>query len=162
MAKEEFCFNDFLNDISPEYTDIANSLHNFLLESGCGLKMQLAKSGHVVSYTDVKTKRVTANLVTRKKGPVVRIYGDNSYRYMDLFETLPDGMVKAISKSPDCKRLTVDPAKCNQKCPMGYTLTIKDVTYKKCRYNGLMFDLNTENAPYVKAILENEIRERNA
>lgn len=161
MAKEEFRFEDFLNDISPEYADIAGNLHNFLLESGCGLKMQLAKSGHVVSYTDPKTKKVTANFVSRKKGPVVRIYGDNAYKYMDFLESLPEAMIKFVGKSPDCKRL-LDPAKCNQKCPMGYTLTLNGDTYKKCRYGCFMFEMNADSAPYIKTFLENELRERTA
>lgn len=162
MAKEEFHFEDFLNDISPEYADIASNLHNLLIESGCGLKMQLAKNGHVVSYTDKKTKKVTVNFVSRKNGPVIRIYGDNAYKYMDFLETLPEGMVKSVGKSTDCKRLAIDPSKCNQKCPMGYTITIKDVTYKKCRYGCFMFEMNDSNAPYIKTFLENELRERTA
>lgn len=161
MAKEEFRFEDFLNDISPEYADVVSHLHDFLLENGCGIKMQLAKSGHVVSYTDKKTKRVTVNFVSRKKGPVIRIYGDNAHKYMDFFETLPEEMIKSVGKSPDCKRL-LDPAKCNQKCVMGYTLAIKGETYKKCRYGCFMFEINSDSAAYIKTFLENELRERTA
>lgn len=159
--KEELRFEGFLSDIDPKYTDIVGHLHDFLIGKGCGIKIQLAKSGHVVSFSDAKTKRVVANFVSRKNGPIARIYGDNSNKYIDFLEALPEEMIKAIGKSPSCKRL-IDPEKCNSRCPMGYDLTIKGTRYQKCRYGCFMFDINAVSAPYIKDFFDKEIAERTA
>lgn len=159
MPKQEIPFENFLSDIGPEYAEAVCGLNGFLLENGCKAKLQLAKSGHVVSYTDAKKGHTIANFVSRKKGPVIRIYGNSSGEYIDFIASLPDKMIKAIEKAPVCKRL-LDPAKCNQRCPMGYTLAIKDETHKKCRYSCFMFEINDENYPHIKTFLEKEIEKR--
>lgn len=155
MAVEEFRLEDYLTDIGPEYADTVIYLHNFLIENGCGAKMKLAKSGHLVSYSDGKTKKVIANFVSRKKGPVIRIYGDYAHKYIDMPDTLTVGMIKSIDKAPACKL-------CNPKCMKGYDFAIRDARYLKCRYSCFMFEINAENSPYIKAILEHEISERTA
>lgn len=161
MDQKEMRFEDFLNDISPEYIDYVSEIHDLLLQHSCIIKMQLAKSGHVVSYSDPKTKKVVANFVSRKKGPVIRIYGDHSSKYMELLEALPEGMIKSIEKSSACRRL-IDPVKCNSRCPMGYTLTVKGIRHQKCRYNCFMFEINTQNSASIMSLLVKELRERAA
>jgi len=157
MAKQVFHIEDFINDISPDYADFIMALHGFLMENDCTVTLKQAANGHVVSYA--KNKKVIANFVSRKKGPVIRIYGDNVRKYMGFMETLPDGMIKAIAKAPVCKRL-LDPAACNSRCSMGYDFTVNGAYYQKCKYNCFMFEINADNYPYIKDFLENEARER--
>lgn len=161
MDKVEIKFEDFLNDVDPEYHEFTNQMNNFLINNGCKIKIENAKSGYVVSYTHTKTKRVIINFVFRKNGLVIRIYGDNVSRYNDFIDSMPEKMIKAVEKAPSCKRL-IDITKCNSRCPMGYEFTIGDKTHKKCRYSSFMFDVNNESIPFITAFVENEIKERTA
>lgn len=159
MVKQEFHIEDFLNDISPDYADFIMALHGCLIESSCAVTLKQAANGHVVSYT--KNKKVIANFVSRKKGPVIRIYADNVNKYIGFMETLPDEMIKSITKAPACKRL-LDPAACNSRCSMGYDFTVRGVHHQKCKYNCFMFEINADNYPHIKGFLENEMEERAA
>lgn len=157
--KEETPFGDFLSEVNPACLGFVTRLHEYLLENDCSVKIESAKSGYVVSYSLNKTKKVVANYVFRKKGLIIRIYGDYVSNYMEFINTLPEEMAKAIEKAPVCKRL-VDPAKCNSRCPMGYVFTLKGTEYQKCRYNSFMFLINDENTSYIKTFLEHELEER--
>jgi hypothetical protein len=159
MVKKEHHIEDYINDISPDYADFILALHQQLTEAGCLLELKQAANGHVVSYR--KDKRIAANFVSRKKGPLIRIYGENVGKYAAFIETLPDNMMKAIAKTPACKRL-LNSAECSSRCPMGYDFTVKDERYQKCRYNCFLFEINADNLPHIKGLLENELRERAA
>ena len=161
MAKEEIKFEDFLTNVSPENLGFVHETHELLLQNGCSYKIEAAKSGYVFSYLTPKTKKVLANYVFRKKGMLVRVYGDNIGRYADILGTLPDGMVKAIEKAPVCKRL-LDPAKCNARCPMGYVFALNEKTLKNCRYKSFMFDVREENHSAIRDFLMRELKERTA
>jgi len=161
MDKKEMRFEDFLNDISPAFVECVTQIHDTLIGGGCDIKLQLAKSGHVVSYSDPKTGKVAANLVTRKKGPVVRIYGDNVNNCPSLLEALPEKMVKSIEKAPACRRM-LDPTKCNGKCPMGYDFVLQGVRQQKCRYNCFLFEITGETTPWIIDLLKAEIQGRTA
>lgn len=154
MAKQEFHIEDFLNDISPDYADFIMGLHNLLIENDCAMTMKQAANGHVVSYA--KNKKTVANFVSRKKGPVARIYGYNVSKYIDFMETLPDSMIKSIAKAPVCKRL-LDPSTCNSRCSTGFDFTVKGTHHQKCKYNCFMFEITAENDPYIKGFLEHEL-----
>jgi hypothetical protein len=158
MDKKDLKFEDFLKDVNPAYSEFVTQLHKLLLENGCGVKMDLAKNGYLVSYSD-KNKRVILNFVFRKSGLVTRIYGDVVNQYNDFLEILPEGMVKAIEKAPACKRL-IDFTKCNSRCRMGYDFTLKGVRQQKCQYNCFMFPVNDENNPFIKTFLEKELSAR--
>ena len=159
MAKQEYHIEDFLNDISPDCADFIMALHGYLTENDCAMTMKQAANGHVVSYA--KNKKVIANFVSRKKGPVVRIYGDNASKYTGFMETLPDTMLSSIAKAPACKRL-LNPGDCNSRCSMGYDFTVKGAHHQKCKYNCFMFEINAGHFPSIKAFLEHEVRERSA
>lgn len=161
MAKSELKFEGFLSDIHPDFEDSAKLIHDRLVERGCQVKVQEAKSGRVVSFTDPGAQKAIANLVVRKSGPVARIYGDHAGGYMDVIGSLPDKLVKAIEKAPLCKRL-IDPEKCNSRCPMGYVLTIGGTEHKKCRYSCFMIPVNSENTPSILSILDRELAARAA
>lgn len=152
-------FEDFLKDVNPFYHEFVEKLNGFLLQNGCSITMEPAKNGCLVSYRHTKTKRSVLNFVFRKSGLVARIYADNLNKYGDILTMLSESLIKIIKKAPDCKRL-LDPAKCNGRCPMGYTFTLKDALYKKCRYNCFLLPVNFESMPFIKAAVECEIKER--
>lgn len=161
MGKEEIPFNDFMNAVALEYQDFVKSIHEYLLENGCKSTIELKKTGYFVSYTFNKTKKSIVNFVFRKKGLIIRIYGENAYKYLEFLDTLPNEMVSSIKKAPVCKRL-INPNDCNSKCSMGYDFVIKDTHFQKCRYNCFMFDINNENNDYIKTFVEHELREISA
>ena len=161
MEKKEYRFEDFLLDVHPAYQEFVTHLHADLLLHGYQIKIEMAKSGFLVTYFNVKTKRSVVNFVFRKKGLVVRIYGENVNQYLDFMDTLPDSMTKAIDKAPVCKRL-VNPAACNPRCPMGYDFIMKGSHHQKCRYSGFMFPVNEESIPFIKTFVEREVIERAA
>lgn len=159
MAKQTFTFDDFIKDVSPDIVEFITGLHDYLLLSGCVIKIEQAKSGYVVSYSF--NKRVLLNFVFRKNGLIARIYGDFAHTYTDFLETLPAAMLKAIDKAGVCKRL-IDPEKCNSKCAMGYDFTLNGTHYQKCRYGAFMFSVNDESNPFIKNFIENEVNGRSA
>lgn len=161
MAKEKIPFEDFLMDVNPNDLEFVMQMHEFMTEKGCTVEIKTAKSGFVVSYSDGTTKKVVANYVFRKKGLIMRIYGDHISHYADIMDTITDDMAKGIEKAPACKRL-LDPAKCNSRCPMGYIFTLNGTEHKKCRYNSFMFLINEENNPYIRSFVEHEIKARTA
>lgn len=158
MGKKDLKFEDFLTDVNPSYQEFVTQTHNLLLANGCSIKIDIAKNGYVVSYSD-KNKRSILNFVFRKNGLVARIYGDGVKQYNDLLETLPTGMVKTIQKAPDCKRL-IDITKCNSRCRMGYEFMLEGSNYQKCQYSCFMFPVNDENNPYIREFLQSELTAR--
>ena len=151
-------FEDYLLEVDSQYQWFAREFHEYLLGSGCTLKLATAKNGYVVSYTHIKSKRVIMNFVFRKKGLVTRIYGDNVGQYPDILKSLPEKMLKSIEKAPNCKRFE-NPPRCSPKCG-GYVFAINDTQYQKCRYNCFMFEVDDESIPYITMFLENELKER--
>lgn len=156
---DKYTFQDFLASVDGENQKFVNELHDELTGMGCNIDVKSAKSGYVVSYS--LNKKTVANYVFRKKGLIARIYAGHIVRYMELLDTLPDSMVRSIREASVCKRL-LDPAACNQKCSMGYEFTLKGERLQRCRNNAFMFLLNEESRPYVKSLLLQEARERQA
>lgn len=156
---EKITFEDFLKGINPFEEFFVMPIHDALTKKGYTVEIKPAAQGPVVSYLTPKAKRTVINYVFRKSGLQVRIYGDNAFKYQDIMNTFPDIMIKAIDKSPDCKRM-INPADCNSRCPMGNDVTIKGNRYKKCRYGAFLFPLNPETAPHIKLFIENETGER--
>ena len=160
MDKKNLSFDNFLFDVNPAYHGFVNLTNKYLLDNGCVRKIDLAKNGYLVSYSD-KNKRVILNFVFRKSGLVVRIYGDAVNRYIDFIETLPDEMLKAISKAPVCKRM-IDMTKCNPRCRMGYDFILDGIRYQKCQYNCFMFPVNDISVGFISDFIKNELTARMA
>lgn len=152
---ENNTFEDFLAAVDGENQKFVRALHDELTALGCNTDVKLAKSGYVVSYR--LNKKTIANYVFRKKGLIARIYAGHIMQYMEILDTLPDVMVRAIQKAQICKRL-VDPSACNQKCSMGYTFTLKGERLQRCRNSAFMFLLDEESRPYVKSLLLSEAK----
>ena len=148
-------FQDFLESVSGETRTFVSGLHDELTEHGCKVEVKAAKSGYVISYG--LNKKTIANYVFRKKGLLARIYANHIVQYMEVLDTLPDGMVQAIREASVCKRL-VDPAACNQKCSMGYDFILRGERLQRCRNNAFFFLLTEESMPFVKALLLHEVK----
>lgn len=110
---DKLTFQDFLFSIDKDNQKFVSDLYNELSMHGCKVEVKSAKSGYVVSYS--LGKKTIANYVSRKKGLMARIYANHIVQYMDVLDTLPDGMVQAIREATVCKRL-VDPVTCNHAC----------------------------------------------
>lgn len=149
-------FSDFLFLVDDHSRAFAKEINDFLLSKGCKCEIKTAKSGPVVSYINGAKKSTLANFVCRKSGVKIRIYAGNLDKYESFFDTLPDKMKAEIRKSSVCKRL-INPADCNQRCPMGYSFFMDGEQHKKCRYMAFMPTLSEENNPFIKKFLENEL-----
>ena len=152
---ENYTFDDLLASVDTENREFVSELHYELTKRGCKIVVNLAKSGYVVSYN--LNKKPIANYVFRKKGLLARIYANHIVQYMEVLDTLPDGMVQAIREASVCKRL-VDPAACNQKCSMGYDFILRGERLQRCRNNAFFFLLTEESMPFVKALLLHEVK----
>lgn len=158
---EKLNFDDFLKELDPFEESFVMPMHEVLTKKGYLTEVKPAAQGPVASYLTPKGKRVVFNYVFRKSGMQVRIYGDNAFKYQEIFEAVPDTLLKLIDKSPDCKRLK-NPTDCNSRCPMGYDIIVKQNRYRKCRYGAFLFPLNPETAAFIKEFIENETAEREA
>ena len=161
MAKENFSIEQFLETVDANYQPFVLELHNYLTANGCKVKVEEKKSGFFASYRHVKLKRSIVNLLFRKAGLLIRIYGENAYKYLDFMNTLPGEMVQSIEEATACKRL-INPDDCSPTCPKGYDFTIGSRRFQICRYGGFEFPVTAKNNPYIKAFVENEIKERTA
>lgn len=159
MAKEKISFETFLNSVDDEYQEFIIGLNEYLTENDCVAEIEAKRSGYFVSYSYRKTKKAIVNFLFRKKGMVIRIYGGNVNRYIDIIDTLPDGMIASIKKASVCKRL-IDPNTCSQTCSMGNDFIMKGERMQKCRNSCFMFDVSAENNPYIKTMIACELEER--
>lgn len=160
-TKETYTFDQFLPEVNPGHLPFVMEIHKVLLQKGYATKVELAKNGYVVSYLQPKTKKTLLNYVFRKGGMQARIYGDHFAQYLSAVKTLPPTMVKQMAKQPDCKRLFT-PTSCNSRCTMGYTFTIDETLYQKCRYGCFLFPVTDESIPYLRSLIEGEAAAREA
>lgn len=161
MEKKTPTYDDFLLDVSPLQRPMVDAVDAFLRAHGCVVRVTPAKSGYVVSYDRVADGKVIANYVFRKKGLIIRIYGNHVEQYPEVLGEMPDAMQKAVAKAPICRRLH-DPTKCNARCPMGNVFMLAGEEHKKCRYSNFMFLLDEESTPAVLGFLERELDARSA
>ena len=157
MAQEKISFEQFLEAVEVNYRPFIEDLHNYLLESGCKVAIEEKKSGFLASYKYGKPPRAILNLLFRKQGMLVRIYGEKIGGYPDFLNTLPAEMVKSIEKAGICKRL-VDNT-CSPKCT-GYDFTIGGERFQKCRYNCFEFLVTDESNSYIKSFIRHELGQR--
>ena len=158
MAAEKLSFEQFL-EAGADYHDYIQDLHDYLLGNGCKATFEGKKTGLLGSYKHTKTKKSVINLLLKKRGLLVRIYGENTGNYPDFLNTLPGEMVQSIGGSPECKRLVH--GTCSPKCT-GYDVTIAGDRFQKCRYGCFEFLVTSESWPYIKSFVENELSARAA
>lgn len=157
MAKEKVSFQNFLATVAPEHQVYVENLHNKLIEQGCELVIKEAKSGYAASYH--LKKKTVMNWVFRKAGVFARIYGDNAGKYEDVIASLPADMQKKMTASRDCKRLA-DPNACSDTCVKGFVYDLNGDTYKKCRNDGMFFQLTNETAEHIARLACKEVAVR--
>ena len=159
MAQEKLSFDQFVLTMDASCFAFVQDLHNYMLENGCKATFEEKKTGLLGSYKHTKTKKSVINVLLKKRGLLVRIYGENVGAYPDFFNTMPDEMVQSIDGAGDCKRLVNNT--CSTKCS-GYDVTIGENRYQKCRYNAFEFLVTKESGPFIKSFVEHEIKERTA
>lgn len=159
MVKEEYMFNDFINNVGGSHVDFYNEIDEILDEEKFIKKVELKKTGYALTYIHKASKKSLLNFVSRKKGIFIRIYGNHSDKYLEKFVDLPDSMIKELKKGQDCKRM-IDPNTCNSKCIMGVNLLIEGKIYGKCRYSALFFLVESEKYEAIKELVKSEKNER--
>lgn len=159
MSKSSIPFSAFVEAAGPSHSEFINRLHQYLLSHQCSVEIKEAKSGYVVSYLHPSDKRVLANYVFRKKGPMLRIYASHIASYMECLEEWPTAMKAAVKKAPSCKRL-IDPEACNPRCSMGFDFLMDGERFQTCRYSGFTFFLEKETNPYLQDMMEREVMAR--
>ena len=158
MAQEKRSFEQFLEAVEADYKAFAQSLHDYMQNNGCKATFEEKKTSVLGSYKHVKSKKSVVNLLAKKYGLVVRIYGENISAYPDFLNTLTEDMVESIEKAGECKRLVHNT--CSPKCT-GYDFVIGSEHFQKCRYNCFEFLATKENENKIKAFVESELKERN-
>ena len=157
MAQEKISFEQLLAAVEAVHRPFIQDLHNYLLINGCKVTIEEKKSGLLASYKYSKTKKSVANFLFRKKGMLVRIYGEHISGYPDFLQTLPTDMVQSIADAGICKRLVHNT--CSPKCS-GYDFTIGDAHFQKCRYNCFEFLVTDQSNPYIKSFIAHELSQR--
>jgi len=157
MAKEKVTFEQFITSVSTEQQSYVQDLHGYLLENGCKVTFEEKKSGYLASYKFGKPIRAVANFVFRKQGMIVRIYGEHVNKYEGFLETLPENMIKTIVDAGECKRLVNNT--CSPKCS-GYDFMLGGNHLQKCRYGCFELLVTDENKSFIRAFVENELKER--
>ena len=157
MAEAKLSYEQFLEAVDAENRAYMQELHDYMLSNGCKVTFEEKKTSLLGSYKYAKKSAI--NVLQKKQGLVVRIYGENIGEYLDFLNTLPQEMVQAIEGAGKCKRLADNT--CNPKC-IGYDFTIGSEHFQKCRYNCFEFLVTEESGPYIRAFVENEIKARTA
>ena len=159
MAQEKLSFEQFLEAVDSGSKVFTLDLHNYLLDNGCKATFEEKKTGLLGSYKHTKSKKTVINILVKKRGLLVRIYGENANKYLDFLNTLPEEMVQSIAGASECKRLVYNT--CSPKCS-GYDVTIRSERFQKCRYSGFEFLVTDVSDRYIKTFVENEMKERKA
>ena len=159
MPQEKLSYEQFLEWADASQQVFVQELHSYMLSNGCKATFEAKKTGLLGSYKHTKTKKSVINLLLKKHGLIVRIYGENIGGYPDFLNTLPGGMVSEIEGAGICKRLVHNT--CSPKCT-GYDFVIGNERFQKCRYNCFEFLVTDESRPYIKAFVENEMSLRAA
>jgi hypothetical protein len=159
MKRETICFDAFMATVEPQHQIFIQDLHDFLIENGCKVEIEEKRSGMLASFKHVKLKKSIINLLFRKKGMLVRIYGENAHKYAAFLNELPSEMLQSIQKAGICKRLVN--GTCSPKC-CGYDFILNGEHMQKCKFGCFEFLISNENSPHIRAFIENEMAERTA
>jgi len=157
MAQEKITFDQFLDTVENQNKPFIQDLHDYLLDSGCKVAFEQKKNGMLASFKLGKPPRAVCNFLFRKQGMLVRIYGENTYKYDEFMQTLPEEMVASIAASGDCGRMVS--GTCSTNCK-GYDVTIRGERYQKCRYSAFELLITAESDSFIKAFVEHEISAR--
>jgi len=160
MAKAKYQLEDFLAVV--DIDDCKNFVAeiNKLLQSNYKLGIKPLAYGLSATYHQNGTKTSMLKFSFTKAGQfVVYIYAENYAKYSDVLNGLPQSLKSKIAKSPVCKK-AIDPQKCWDGCNAMMEFHLDGDFHQKCRYDCLLFDVNVENVPYLKELIECEAKER--
>jgi len=157
MAEEKFRFENFIQALNASDLTFVQNLHEYMLNNGCKATFEEKKTGLLGSYKHTKSKKSVINLLLKKQGLLVRIYGENIGGYHDFLNSLPVEMVKSIDDASICKRLVHNT--CSPKCA-GYDFMIGNKHFQKCKYNCFEFIVTNKSKKYIKSFVENETKAR--
>ena len=157
MSQAKLTFEQFLDAVESGHQSFIIDLNNYFTENGCKATFEEKKSGLLASYKHSKTKKSVINVLFRKEGMFVRIYGEHVNNYLDFLDTLPKEMIDSIRDSGVCKRIVFNT--CSPKC-IGYDVKIHGEHFQKCRYGGFQFLVTETNKPFIKEFIENELLAR--
>lgn len=152
-------FQEFLDQVEPEYRQFVRQTHEALVEEGYKFKAEAKASGPFLSYAQPKTRRSLLNLFFRKNGLHARIYANHHGGYAELIDALPEEMERQIAKATTCKQLA-HPGQSHTKCAMGYDVVVGGNRYQKCRYACFQFSVDQQSAPVLAELLRRECEER--
>ncbi|MCL2847301.1 MAG: hypothetical protein FWE13_00930 [Firmicutes bacterium] len=150
-------YNDFIMSLNVEQLAFVEPLNTLLMKNKCKAAFEEKASGILASYKFGKPPKALLNLLFRKTGFKVRIYGENMDNYRNFLNALPATMVEEIEGASPCKRLVS--GGCSPKCS-GYDFTIASAHFQKCRYNCFEFLVTSDTAAYIKTFIENELGAR--
>ena len=146
-------YEDFI--LAADEKDFMMDLHQYMLANQCKVKFEEKKTSLLGSYK-YKTKSVI-NVLQKKQGLLVRIYGENIGSYPAFLHTLPAPMVAHLETAGECKRITQNT--CSPKCT-GYDFMVNDQHFQKCRYNCFEFLVTDVTRPFIRQFVENELGAR--
>ena len=157
MSQIKITYDDFILTLTAEDLAFVHDLHEYMSNNGCKASFEEKKTGLLGSYKHTKTKKSVINLLLKKQGLIVRIYGENIGGYAEFLNALTPSMIGAINGAGECKRLTS--GGCSPKCT-GYDFTIGNEHYQKCRYNCFEFLVTEESREHIREFVQNELSER--
>ena len=91
-------FSLFMETVDERFRGFVNQINEYLTAKGCKCDIKAAKSGYVVSYVLISSKRALATFISRKTGMKLRIYPEHIKEYKIFLDTLPEKMKKEIKK----------------------------------------------------------------
>ncbi len=159
MAKEKYSFDDFITNSGSTHIQFYREINEILIENGYVTKVELKKTGYALSYIQKTTKKTLLNYVNRKKGTLIRIYGNHVDQYSQKIAELPECMVNELKKGHNCKRM-INANACNSKCQMGINIAIEGEIYGKCRFAALFFLIESEKYEVLKELITFEMEAR--
>lgn len=149
-------FEDFLNILNADEVPLAITINDLYISSGCTREIKESASGFTVSYLSGTTKKTLANFICRKTGLKIRITPQKPFDCAELLYDLPDNMKKDMVRGNTCKRLLSENV-CNPRCLMGYTFTLDNEVYNKCRAMAFLFSVTDENLHHILAFIRKSL-----
>jgi len=160
MESTGLSYDDFFMSVKDEYKDFVREVNERVAEAGyTKINVGTNKTNlYKVAFAQPKTRKGIANFYLRKKGLKMTISAKHCADYPETFAAMNEEMKKQIDKAHDCKNL-VEGGGCMDKCA-GYNFRIGETPYQKCKFGCFLFDVEKENLPVLRTLLESELKAR--
>ena len=162
MPKAKYQFTDFLNIVPNDQKPFVNLVQEELLLDKYKPKLTITKStGFQLAYHQPQTK-TTAGIIliffTRNENLMIRIYGLNHKKYLDLLENLPEHLESQTNRARDCVKFA-DPDKCWKGCK-GYDFTVRGIVYQKCAVDCFEYKVEAQSETFLLEQIKAEVKGR--